>query len=99
MSQVFGTRVAHAAQAPAEMRGQIGEVAAIGGERVGPGAALGRKHVEKQRDQTGVAVSDLCFCLPRHSAVQRLINLSGGTVTLISRGLRSTKLASENTMR
>jgi hypothetical protein len=32
-----------------EVRGEIGEVAAISAQRIFPGAALGSKHVEKQR--------------------------------------------------
>ena len=42
------------------MRGQIGEIVAIGIERILAGAALGRLHVEEQFDQRVVAC--LAFC-------------------------------------
>ncbi len=45
----FGGR--DAALAAAQMRRQIVEVVAVGGERVLAGAALGRLHVEEQLDQ------------------------------------------------
>ena len=40
--------------AGAQVRRQVGEIVAIGGERVLAGAALGRQHVEEQLDQVVV---------------------------------------------
>ena len=50
-AQILGARIGDAAAAAAQMRGKIGEVAAIGIERIPAGAPLRRQHVEKQRDR------------------------------------------------
>ena len=50
-AQIAGVGVGDAAAGGAQMRGEIGEVVAIGIERILAGAALGRQHVEKQLDQ------------------------------------------------
>ena len=65
------------------MRGEIGEVVAIGVERILAGAALGRQHVEEQLDQRFVGCAGAGH---RRRLLRLLEELSGGTVTTISRG-------------
>src|SRR5262249_60262742 len=72
-----------------------GEVAGFGRiwvKGIGGAAPLGRDHIEEQRDQLPLRGRDgfhpgQCGCLTKWS---------GGTVTTISRGLGSTKVASAN---
>ena len=84
------------------MFGEIRKVAAVGRERVLAGAALGRQHVEIERDEPLAR-----NCVPRapcHEPSARAIvlrpwrrpqrflkNLSGGIDTVISRGFGCTK--------
>ena len=98
-AQVVGVGVGDAAAGGAQMRGQIGEIVAIGGERVLAGAALGRQHVEEQLDQRFVGCLSAGGPSPLSGSRVSgcLTNLSDGTVTTISRGWYLTKLASENT--
>jgi len=74
------------------MAGQVVEVARIGFERIHSATPLGRHHIEEQRSQLPLRGCDgfhlgQCCCLTKRS---------GGTVTTISRGLGSTKVASAN---
>ena len=70
-AQVVGVGAGDGAAGGAQMRGEIGEIVAIGGERILAGAALGRQHVEEQFDQRFVG------CVP---AGHRLVR-SGATVS------------------
>ena len=54
-AQVVAVGGGDAAAGPAEIGGEIGEIAPVGVERVAACAALGRDHVEEQLDQRFVA--------------------------------------------
>src|SRR5207253_707020 len=94
-AHVLGRGLGDAASTRMQMRREVGEVAAIGGKRVGAGAALGHEHVEKGLDQPLVGMSGRAG----HTGAdgQRCLeNLSGGIEIVISRGLGSYQVASAN---
>ena len=94
-AQVVAVGAGDVGSGAGEIGGEIGQVAPVGVERVGAGAALGREHVEEQLDQGFVG-----WARPAGHATppQRcLSSLSCGIVTVISRGWGSTNLASEKT--
>ena len=62
-AHIVGSGSRDAVPADAEKGRKIGEIEPIGRQRIGPGAAFGRQHVEKQLDQ---ALIGICF-LATHS--------------------------------
>jgi hypothetical protein len=90
--QVLGPRIADVPVAGAKRRGELCEVVGVSRKGVFGATAFGRDHIEEEFDQRLVG----SFALRGHDDQGCLANLSGGIVTVISRGLGSNQVASMN---
>src|SRR6185312_16224717 len=97
IAQDLRLRVHKVVAVAGEKFGEIGEVAPVSVERIGTGTLFRGEHVEEQAGELGVRGLGGRFAHALEASSYFLRNLSGGIVTVISRGFGLTKLASANT--